>query len=179
MLVSGGRVFGRGVGDNLGPLALRLGVLERYRRRANLLWIIEPGEEIGSHALAEWLGRMGKPKAGLWLDETGYFEIGKGQRVLSMGMDARMAGVVQQCAEVAAIAGWRTRTEERRLRRFSVEAGFNLEGLFKGAPYLAIGPNDDLSDVHGEQESLPLDTIEVSMRQFEVLLDMSSRETGP
>lgn len=168
------RVFGRGVGDNLGPLALRLSVLEWCERRANLLWVIEPGEESGSHALAAWVGEYGAPQVDMWLDETGYFDLGGTQRVLSVGTDERVTSVLGRCAELAATLGRTTRIEERRLRRVVADAGFRVEGLFHDAPYLALGPNDDLSDVHGEQESLPLDTIELSMRQFEVLLDMSS-----
>lgn len=174
LLVTDDRVLGRGVCDNLGPLALRLSVLERYERRANFLWIIEPGEERGSHALAEWVTESGAPPVDLWLDETGYFDAGGTQRVLAVGTDDRVAAVLCRCAELAATMGRTTRIEERRLRRVVTDAGFSVEGLFRGAPYLALGPNDDRSDVHGEEESLPLATLELSMRQFEVLLDMSA-----
>ncbi len=178
MLVTDRRVFGRGVGDNLGPLALRLSVLERYERRANLLWVIEPGEESGSHALADWVSASGAPRAEMWLDETGHFDVGGTQRVLAVGTAERGADVLRRCGELAATMGRTTRIEDRRLRRVVTDAGFSVEGLFQDAPYLALGPNDDFSDVHGEQESLPLDTLELSMRQFEVLLDMSSGEAG-
>lgn len=174
MLVTGGRVFGRGVADNLGPLALRLSVLERFEGRANLLWVIEPGEENGSHSLAEWLDSSGDPHADLWLDETGYFEAGGTQRVLAMGSTESLSDALGRCGAVAKMNGRATRIEQRRLRRVVSDAGFSVERLFQSAPYVAIGPNDDLSDVHGDQESLPLDTIGLSMSQFSALLDMAA-----
>lgn len=176
--VAGERVFGRGVADNLGPLALRLAVLERHARGSNLFWVIEPGEESGSHALAEWLTARSVLPVDLWLDETGYFDAGGTQRVLAVGLDARAERVVRRCARLGSGQGRETRIERRHLRRVVSDAGFNVAGLFRRAPYLALGPNDDDSDVHGEHESLPLETIELSMRQFETLLDMSSRDAG-
>jgi len=171
MRVADNRVFGRGVADNLGPLTLRLSVLERNGRRPNLLWIIEPGEETGSRALAEWLGQANDTRADLWLDETGYFDAGGEQRVLAVEADERTERVIRRCATLAATQGRTMRVEARRLQRVAPGARCMVEPLFLGTPYLAIGPNDDSSDVHGEQESLPLNTVELSMRQFEALLD--------
>ncbi|HEY4243199.1 MAG TPA: M20/M25/M40 family metallo-hydrolase [Kofleriaceae bacterium] len=178
LLATADRVFGRGVGDNLGPLALRLSVLERYEGRANLLWVIEPGEEGGSVALADWFDSSGNPQVDLWLDETGYFDVGGMQRVLGLGITEELADVLRRCGSLAATMGRATRREERTLRRVVTDAASNVERLFQGAPYVALGPNDDHSDVHGEHESLPLDTIELSMRQFEVLLDMAAGASG-
>lgn len=178
MLVADGRVYGRGVGDNLGPLSLRLSVLERYPRCPNLLWVIEPGEEAGSPALAEWLKETTAPQPDLWLDETGYFDAGGAQRVLAVDPDERAREVMRRCADLAAAMGRATYVEQRRLRRVVPGAGFGVEALFQGAPYLALGPNDDCADVHGDQESLPLDTIALSMRQFEALLESFAPEAA-
>ena len=177
MHVAEGRVWGRGVGDNLGPLALRLSVLERHRRRPHLLWVIEPGEEIGSPALAEWLRETSVPPPALWLDETGYFEADGTQRILAVEPDDLANDVMRQCAELAAAMGRATRVERRRLHRVVADAGSGVESLFRGAPYLALGPNDDRSDVHGEQESLPLGTIDLSARQLAAVFDAFSE--GP
>lgn len=171
MRVADNRIFGRGVADNLGPLTLRLSVLERHSHHPNLLWVIEPGEETGSRALAEWLGQANDTRADLWLDETGYFDAGGEQRVLAVDADERTDRVIRRCAALAATQGRATRVEARRLQRVAAGARCMVESLFLDTPYLAMGPNDDSSDVHGEQESLPLNTIELSIRQFEVLLD--------
>ena len=176
MRVADNRVFGRGVADNLGPLALRLSILERQRRQPHLLWVIEPGEETGSRALADWLGQANDTWADLWLDETGYFDASGEQRFLTVDADERVERVVRQCATLAAPLGISTRTEARRLHRVGASAGFSVESLFHSTPYLALGPNDDSSDVHGDQESLPLNTIDLSMRQFEALLDTLATE---
>lgn len=174
MRVADGRVWGRGVGDNLGPLALRLSVLEAHHRSPNMVWVIEPGEEVGSPALAAWLAATHAPQPELWLDETGYFETDGTQRVLALEPDEHAHEIMRRCAELAASVGRSTRVEGRRLHRAVPDAGFSVEALFQGAPYLALGPNDDRSDVHGEQESLPLSTSDLSMRQFKALLDAFS-----
>lgn len=168
--LAGGRVYGRGAGDNLGPLALRLSVLERCRHDLDLLWVIEPGEEVGSLALAAWLAATPAPRVDLWLDETGYFETDGTQRVLLTDPDERVLELARRCEALAAAAGRRTRIEHRRLHRVVPQGRFSVETLFGEVPYLALGPNDDLSGVHGDHESLPLDTIELSARQFESLL---------
>lgn len=171
-----GRVYGRGVGDNLGPLALRLSVLERSRHDLDLLWVIEPGEEVGSLALADWIGETTAPRVDLWLDETGYFEADGRQRVLLADPDERALDLAKRCAVLAAAAGRQTLVERRRLHRVVRDGRFSVEALFRDTPYLALGPNDDLSDVHGGNESLPLDTIELSVHQLESLLELYSGE---
>lgn len=176
--VADGRVNGRGVADNLGPLALRLAVLERRQSPVDLLWVIEPGEENGSRALAAWIEEAGAPRPALWLDETGYFEADGSQRVLAVELDRRAHAAASRCAAVAAVAGRGTRVEARRLRRVVASAGFSVESLFHGVPYLALGPNDDRSDAHGPGESLPLDTIALAAAQFDVLLETFSQGTS-
>lgn len=170
------RVFGRGVADNLGPLAMRLSVLERFKGRPNLLWVIEPGEESGSHALASWVAKADASKAGIWIDETGYFDDENTQRFLAARLSPMARDVLRRCKELAVASGKRARVEERHLRRVVSTAGFHVGCLFQDSPYLALGPNDDRSDVHGEAESLPLETLDISMSQFDLLLDTSSRE---
>ncbi len=165
------RAFGRGVADNLGPLALRLLVMSRLAHATgNIVWLIEPSEELGSPALEAWLSSTPRPKIDLWLDETGYFDADGTQRILIAAPDAPTLELTRRCGALANDKGRPSRTEHRYLRRVVPDAAFHVEALFEGSPYLAIGPNDDHSDVHGEEESLPLDTIELSAQQFAMLL---------
>ena len=176
--VADSRLFGRGVSDNLGPLALRLSILERNRCDVSLCWVIEPGEEVGSPALADWFATRGPPPVDLWLDETGYFEADGTQRLLIVAPDERARLVAKRCTELAAAKGRATRLECRHLRRVVPSAGFTVGALFRGTPYLAFGPNDERSEVHGDGDSLPMDTIELSARQLEALLDLFAAEAS-
>jgi acetylornithine deacetylase/succinyl-diaminopimelate desuccinylase-like protein len=171
------RIWGRGVGDNLGPLALRLSALEAHRVSPEVLWLIEPGEEVGSPALADWLKSAGDAaRADLWLDETGYFEADGTQRLLAVSPERVGQDITQRCVALAEAAGRATRIHARRLHRVVPETGLVVEALFRDAPYLALGPNDARADVHGADESIPLDTAALSVRQFQLLLDCFANE---
>lgn len=162
----GGRVSGRGVADNLGPLALRFEVLRTIGAVGSMVWVIEPGEETGSRALAAWLEQGGTVAADLWLDETGYFDATGDQRILTTHSDAVVERAVQVVSEVACVAGRGVRREQRRLRRIATDARSAVERLFGDRPYLALGPNDDASDVHGDSESLALSNTALAAAQF-------------
>lgn len=169
-----GRIYGRGIADNLGPLALRLLAAREVSDWPGVVWVIEGGEELGSPALASYLREHGaRPDIALWLDETGYFANRDVQRRLTLHWTASLAGLDHALS--AAAPGIAVHREVRRLRRVSPPNAAAVERLFGEAPYLAIGPNDPEARVHGIDESLPRWSLTPSAAQFVAVLEWFAR----
>jgi hypothetical protein len=182
--VTAGRAYGRGVGDNLGPLALRILALEdalRERERdvggparsplPGLVWVIQGEEEIGSPFAHALFPRLDLPPITLWLEETGYFEEDGAQRVLARRIPARLASILERVESLARADGRRVRELDRYLNKAFGESRCPcLTHLVQSAPYLAIGPNDTRTRIHAANESLPLQTLSLSATQFIAVL---------
>lgn len=172
------RLFGRGVADNLGPLALRLLAARDVSRWPGVLWVIEGEEEVGSSLLTRHAQSVrSETDIALWLDETGYFEDARTQRYLTLHEDDSLRGLVRTLAEAS--RGITPRVESRRLRRVSPAGVSAAECLFGHAPYLAIGPNDPAASIHGGDESLPRWSLRTSAAQFVATLEWYAREGAP
>lgn len=174
--VRGGRAYGRGLADNLGPLALRLLALEGLRGLPGLLWIIQGEEEIGSPFAHQLFPTLDLPPVALWLEETGYFEHEGTQRLL-----VRRWPDALQPALGAVIAEARREDREHQIYDRYLNKAFGeqrcpcLVHLVHERPYLALGPNDTRSRIHAADESLPLHTLGLSYRQLRRLLEEVER----
>lgn len=148
-----GRLFGRGLADNLGPLAQRLLSLATLEREGpGLVWVIEGEEELGSPWAQRMFPRLELPSVDLWLEETGYFYKDGAQRILSRGAPVQW---IDALGEVARAHGRDVRVRERFLNKaFGSERCPTLQHLVGALPYLAIGPNDDWTRVHAPDESI-------------------------
>ncbi|MEP7124430.1 MAG: M20/M25/M40 family metallo-hydrolase [Byssovorax sp.] len=169
-----GRAFGRGVADNLGPLALRLlglrEVVDRGGAREGLpglVWVIQGEEEIGSPWAHALFPRLDLPEVQLWIEETGYFESDGAQRVLARRIPPRLAPVLDRIRALASAEGRTTHVLDRYLNKAFGESRCPcLAHLVREAPYLAIGPNDTRSRIHAPDESLPLGALALSAAQL-------------
>lgn len=169
------RLYARGAGDNLGPLVLRLLALEDHlstnESLPNLLWIIQGEEEIGSPWAHTLFPTLDLPSVDLWLEETGYFEADGTQRILARRFPPQFASILDRLRELAHQDGRDLRILDRYLNKAFGEARCPcLTHLLREAPYLAIGPNDTRTRIHAANESLPLDTLALSVKQFIALL---------
>lgn len=175
-----GRAFARGIGDDLGPLALRLLALDNAiaERRVlpGVVWVIQGEEEIGSpwaHALFPCLSL---PDVALWIEETGYFEEDGTQRVLVRRMPERLAPVLARLSALAHADGREVRVLDRYLNKAFGESRCPcLTHLVRDAPYLAVGPNDTRARIHAPDESLPLATLDLAAAQFVAVLEEAAR----
>jgi len=170
-----GRLFGRGIADNLGPLCLRLAVLKlRERPTPPLVWVIQGEEEIGSPHAHQIYGDLELPPVTLWLEETGYFEEDGTQRMLTRDLSAKSTRLVHAAAAVVEDAGHQVERHDRYLNKaFGQNRCPFLVHIAAGQPYLAIGPNDPQSRIHAPNESLAMRTVAISARQFDTLLDQA------
>lgn len=188
--IDGGRLYGRGTADNLGPLLLRLVTLEGLDGDAPpLVWILQGQEEVGSTAAHSIYPVLKLPPIDLWLEETGYFERDGRQRMLArrlkLGVGAGQAGspsraerCVMAVQEVAARHGRQVDVHDRHMNKVSGEQGCPfLAHLAQSAAYLAIGPNDPDSRIHRPDESLPLSNLAVSHEQLRAALRVAAEVT--
>lgn len=163
-----GRLWGRGVADNLGPLATRLWALETLAEAPALRWVIQGEEERGSpfahRVFPEVLPRL---RPTLWLEETGYHDHEDGTlRLLartigaapdaSEAPDAELERLLLGLRVMMSSRGLGTREERRGLNKDVVEGGcpFN-RSLPPGARYIALGVNDSRARIHAHDESIP------------------------
>jgi len=161
------RIFGRGLADNLGPLALRLLALEAAGDLPGLVWVIQGEEEIGSPWAHTLYPTLELPPVALWLEETGYFEADGTQRLLARHLTPATTALVNDLRTLAAADGRGLQTHDRYLNKaFGQDRCPCLTWLVGQTPYLAIGPNDTRSRIHAANESLPLATLDLSARQF-------------
>ncbi|PRQ07550.1 M20/M25/M40 family metallo-hydrolase [Enhygromyxa salina] len=169
-----GRVYGRGVADNLGPLVQRLlSCAELPRTVCGVVWLIEGEEELGSPWAQRLYPRLELPPVAVWLEETGYFYKDGAQRVLTKGSNQVLAPIVAALSEVAATHGRAVRVRERYLNKaFGQDRCPMLKHLVGSRPYLAIGPNDDWTRIHAPDESLDPSLLGLCHAQFSRLLEV-------
>lgn len=150
------RLYGRGLADNLGPLAQRLlSFAELPADGPGVVWVIEGEEELGSPWAQRLFPRLQLPAIDVWLEETGYFYKDGAQRILTMGPRAQLEPLVAALTEVAVAHGRAVRVRERFLNKaFGQDRCPTLQHLVGTKPYLAIGPNDDWTRVHAPDESI-------------------------
>lgn len=167
-----GRLLGRGIADNLGPLALRLLALGSLRRDVGVLWLIQGEEEVGSPWAHRLYSRLETSYVDLWLEETGYFYKDGAHRVLTMGDEARLVGIIERLRDLNRAQGRETRVRRRFLNKaFGQQRCPGLLHLVRDRPYLAIGPNDDGARIHGPDESLDPRLLGPSMAHLRALFE--------
>lgn len=184
------RWFGRGVGDDKGPLACRLAALAQFERTPALTWVIQGEEETGSphaHRLFPTLFAGLRPT--LWLEETGYHDYEDrtlrliaqvtGTDSVNPSSDPQFAHLLVGLRCVADAWGIGTRAEVRGLNKDVVAGGcpFN-RNLPSGARYIALGVNDTRSRIHGSDESIPRWTLPLHRTELAVLFDWVHRVEG-
>lgn len=186
-----GRLWGRGVADNLGPLAARLWALDSLEAAPALRWVIQGEEERGSpfahRVFPDLLSRL---RPTLWLEETGYHDHADGTlRLLARTIGARSdASEAPDVPLQALLLGLRllmgrcglpTREEHRGLNKAVVDGGcpFN-RNLPAGARYIALGVNDSRAKIHARDESIPGWTFPVHREELRLAFHWADRVTA-
>jgi nucleoside-diphosphate-sugar epimerase len=167
-----GRLFGRGVADNLGPLWLRFMIVEALGDAApEMVWVVQGEEEVGSPAAHRLYAGLDLPPIDLWIEETGYFERDGRQRLLVRRRNDAVAPCLDAVVRQAAVHGRAVDFHDRPLNKaFGEQRCPVLAHLVGEAPYVALGPNDPDSKIHGPDESLPVRDLALAWDQFEALL---------
>jgi hypothetical protein len=182
-----GRWFGRGVGDDKGPLACRLAALEQLDHTPALTWVIQGEEETGSpHAHRMFPALLGGLRPTIWLEETGYHDHDdRTLRLIARIMGEEVGDPQADPAFSDLLLGLRcladawsipTRPEVRGLNKDVATGGcpFN-RNIHSGARYIALGVNDTRSRIHGVDESIPRWTLPLHRAELALLFDWVDR----
>ena len=167
------RWIGRGVGDNLVPLAQRLVVFEKLDRDVNIAYFLQGEEEIGSPFAESRYGSLKIPPIDLWIEETGYFYKDGRQRFMVLNQNEFLDVILGKLQEVLEEDGRGWTVRNRPLNKaFGADRCPCLNHLLGEIPYLAIGPNDDFSTVHGIDESLNPSLLPICAEQLAKIVEV-------
>ena len=162
-----GRWHGRGVTDNLVPLAQKIIISTSLSEYANLVFILQGEEEIGSPFTLTNYGSLLLPEINLWVEETGYFYKDGRHRMMVLNRTPKLEEVIDNLIRLNLDDGRTTNVRDRPLNKaFGAEKCPCLVHLLKDIPYIALGPNDDHSTVHGLNESIDPNLLGISARQL-------------
>ena len=162
-----GRWFGRGVADNIVPLAQRILLIEDLAAHCNLVFILQGEEEIGSPFAMEMYSNLDLPVIDVWVEETGYFYKSGKHRIMAVNVDEKLQRVIQALEQLNSDNGRESSVRIRPMNKaFGNQGCPCLVHLLQDIPYIALGPNDDHSTIHGVDESINPDLLGISARQL-------------
>jgi len=158
-----GRWYGRGVADNIVPLAQRIILLEDLAEHCNLLFVLQGEEEIGSPFAMETYARLDLPLVDVWVEETGYFYKNGKHRIMAVNVNKKLQDVIDAIKDMNTVQGRESAVRVRPMNKaFGNQGCPCLVHLLNDIPYIALGPNDDYSTIHGIDESINPDLLGVS-----------------
>ena len=168
-----GRWQGRGVADNIVPLVQKILLLPELAKHANVIFVLQGEEEIGSPFAMNEYPKLNLPMVDIWFEETGYFYKNGDHRVMAMNSNEKLENVFSALEELNSAYGINTKLRLRPMNKaFGNQGCPCLVHLLGKTPYIALGPNDDFSTIHGANESINPDLLFLSanhiMRAVEV-----------
>lgn len=166
------RLYARGVADNKGPLIARIvaikELIDQREELPSILWLIQGEEEVGGKAPFEVFPKHAQVfDAKIYVEETGYH---KNSSQLAFSLPSTTPKNLLSTLNKEVFNSLAT-FENRTLNKFFVAGKCPfLECITEGAYYLGFGPNDELSNIHRENESLSLDLLYEHIEQFKKFL---------
>jgi acetylornithine deacetylase/succinyl-diaminopimelate desuccinylase-like protein len=153
------RYYGRGIADNKGILLTRIlalqEMLDSKEELPNILWIIQGEEEVGSATTFEVIPKHIQDfGADYYVEETGVYK--ENCPVIFHLPKTEKLPVFLETLNEAIYDGTAT-FENRSLNKFS-DCAF-LNSIPEDGHYIGFGPNDSLSNIHRENESLNVDRL--------------------
>tara|TARA_S200000501_G_scaffold376135_1_gene430136 strand:+ start:1055 stop:1882 length:828 start_codon:yes stop_codon:yes gene_type:complete len=162
-----GRWYGRGVADNIVPLAQRIILLEDLEAHCNLLFVLQGEEEIGSPFAMETYPNLDLPTVDVWVEETGYFYKNGKHRIMAVNVNEKLQDVIDAIEDMNADHGRDSAVRVRPMNKaFGNQGCPCLVHLLNDIPYIALGPNDDHSTIHGIDESINPDLLAISAKHL-------------
>ncbi len=169
-----GRLYGRGIADNKGPLWARIEgfrqVVASGKPFPETLWLIQGEEEIGkgtriakalfAQHLAQFGGRV-------FLEETGFNDLDRDEQIAFLWSPSLPFEAMSQVCQLLIQTLGHPRVENRHLNKFTGKHACPLlSNLPDNAIYIGFGPNDRWHCIHRENESLNLAKLIQHIDQF-------------
>ena len=162
-----GRWQGRGVADNIVPLVQKILLVPNLAKCANLVFVLQGEEEIGSPFAMIKYPQISLPKIDIWFEETGYFYRNGNHRIMAMNVNENLENVFSAIEQINSSHGIDTKIRIRPMNKaFGNQGCPCLVHLLGDTPYIALGPNDDYSTIHGANESINPDLLPMSALQI-------------
>ena len=170
-----GRWYGRGMGDNLLPLAQKVCLFNHLFQDTNVIYLLQGEEEISGPFAHRVYPDLRLPEIALWLEETGYFYRDGRQRLLRLNPDALLTRILRAAHEILAQEGRGYKEHGRTLNK---AIGGNQcpchQHLLNQQPYLAIGPNDDDCAIHDHNESMNPTLLKIPALQLQAISEITA-----
>jgi hypothetical protein len=171
------RWYGRGVGDNLVPLAQRLILFKKFSKEVNLVYYLQGEEEIGSPFANQIYPGYVPPPVALWIEETGYFYTSGQQRLMLLNSNSMTERIISDLKDILNEENRTMKIRNRPLNKaFGADKCPCLAHLVNNTPYLAIGPNDDSCKVHGSNESISIQHLGIVALQYHKIAEVVANE---
>ena len=120
--------------------------------------------------------KLNLPKIDLWFEETGYFYKNGDHRIMALNVNNNLERVF---SAIKKLNSYENRDTKIRIRPMNKAFGNQgcpcLVHLLKEIPYIALGPNDDYSKIHGADESMNPGLLCISARQIITAVEVFSQ----
>ncbi|MFK5892665.1 MAG: M20/M25/M40 family metallo-hydrolase [Pseudomonadota bacterium] len=173
-----GRLYGRGIADNKGPLLARMFALQSLilseQAIPEIMWLIQgeeestQGDRVAQDIFKDEISAFGAP---VYIEETGFNDLDQNTQIAflwSPGQtDSQLISwhnLLEKCLE-------NPRIEYRHLNKLNgTKTCPFLSNLPKDSVYIGFGPNDRLHYIHRDNESLNAENLLKHQQQFEDFL---------
>jgi len=140
------------------------------------VFVLQGEEEIASPFAMKIYPNLNLPPIDLWIEETGYFYRNGNHRIMALNINHKLENVFSAINELNSNENRDTKIRNRPLNKaFGNQGCPCLVHLLKDIPYIALGPNDDHSKIHGDDESMNPDLLDISARQILKALEVFSQ----
>lgn len=180
-----GRVYGRGVADNKGPLLSRIQAITELIKSdkpvPQILWLIQGEEEIiEGERVAHKVFKNEIPSFGanLYIEETGFNDLVTNEQIAFLWSRSVPEKQLYKWHSLLNNSLNQPRIEFRHLNKLNgIEACPLLSNLPQNSIYIGFGPNDKLHNIHQDNESLAKSKLLQHKNQFKKFITLFAEAT--
>jgi acetylornithine deacetylase/succinyl-diaminopimelate desuccinylase-like protein len=178
LTVSDGRIYGRGIADNKGPLFARImaikNLVENDLPFPEILWLIQGEEEIGkANRIAQQIfnNELRKFSCNVVVDETGFNDLDHTQAIGFVWSKKENHPLLTHYQKMILETINNSRIEFRHLNKFNgLQYCPLISNMSNDCIYLGFGPNDKLHNIHRGNESLDIAKLRMHVSNFKQFL---------
>jgi acetylornithine deacetylase/succinyl-diaminopimelate desuccinylase-like protein len=173
-----GRLYGRGIADNKGPLLARILALQSLilskKAIPEIMWLIQGEEEITQgDRVAHDIFKHEIPAfdAKVYVEETGFNDLDANKQIAFLWSPGQTESQLIHWHSLLEQSLDNPRIEYRHLNKLNgINACPLLSNLPQDSVYIGFGPNDRLHFIHRDNESLEVGNLSKHQQQFEKFL---------